>query len=121
MINNNSGNRNKNVTFYRSMYIFLILLQVNVNFLLTFLSLIRVNVYFLILIQVNLYFFNSNTGQCIFFIDLFIINTSQFIFFLVLIQVNVYFFNTVLVLKKYTLTCISDKKINKNIHRPVLQ
>ena len=44
MINNNSGNKNKNVTFYRSMYIFLILIQVNV--------------YFLILIQVNVYFFN---------------------------------------------------------------
>ena len=34
-----------------------------------------------------------NTGQCIFFIDLFIINTSQKI-----------------VLKKYTLTRINDKK-----------
>ena len=39
MINNNSGNKNKNknVPLYRSMYIF----------------------------------FNTNTGQCIFFIDLF--------------------------------------------------
>ena len=44
-----------------SMYIFLILIQVNVYFLLFFLS----------LIQVNVYFFNTNTGQCIFFIDLF--------------------------------------------------
>ena len=34
-----------------------------------------------------------NTGQCIFFIDLFIINTSQKI-----------------VLKKYTMTRINDKK-----------
>ena len=41
--------------------------------------------------------------------------------FLILIQVNVYFLLTffiinfvlVLVLKKYTLTCINDKKINK--------
>ena len=39
--------------------------------------------------------------------------------FLILIQVNVYFLlvcisiNPVLVLKKYTLTCINDKKINK--------
>ena len=33
-------------------------------------------------------FFDTNTGQCI-------------------------FFNLVLVLKKYTLTCINDKKINK--------
>ena len=55
-------------------------------------------------------FFNTNTGQCIFFIDLFIINTGQCIFFntntgqriffLILIQVNVYFLNPVLVLKK---------------------
>ena len=49
-----------------------------------------------------------NTGQCIFFIDLFIS----------LIQVNVYIFfntNTGLMIKKinkkYTLTCISIKKI----------
>ena len=33
--------------------------------------------------------------------------------FLILIQANVYFFNLVLVFKKYTLTCINDKKINK--------
>ena len=33
--------------------------------------------------------------------------------FLILIQVNVYFFNLVLVLKKYTLTCINGKKVNK--------
>ena len=32
MINNNSGNKNKNVTFYKSMYIFLMLIQVNVYF-----------------------------------------------------------------------------------------
>ena len=57
MINNNSGNKNKNVTF---------------------------------------------SGQCI--------------LFLILIQVNVYFFNHVLVLKKYTLTCINDKRLIKNIH-----
>ena len=75
MINNNSGNKSKNITFYRPMYIL----------------------------------FNTNTGQCIFFIDL----------FLSLIEVNVYFLltffiiNLVLVLKKYTLTCINDKKINK--------
>ena len=41
-----------------------------------------------------------NTGQCKFFIDLFIINTGQCIFFL----------NTNTGLKKYTLTCISIKK-----------
>ena len=45
-------------------------------------------------IQVNVYFFNTNTDQCIFFIDLFIINTGQCIFFLILIQVNVYFLLT---------------------------
>ena len=50
-------------------------------------------------------FFNTNTGQCI--------------FFLILMQVNAYFslicisINPVLVLKKYTLTCINDKKVNK--------
>ena len=47
MINNNSGNKNKNATFCRSMYIF----------------------------------FNTNTGQCIFFIDPFVINMGQCIFF----------------------------------------
>ena len=51
MTNNNSSNKNKNATFYTSMYIFLILIQVNVYFLLTF--------------------FIVNTGQCIFSIDLF--------------------------------------------------
>ena len=125
MINNNSGNKNKNITFYRSMYTFywpfLSLIQVNVYFLLTFfiintsqciffLILIQVNVYFLLiflsLIHANVYFFNTNTGECI--------------FFLILIQVNVYFLliffiiNPVLVLKIYIeLTCINDKKINK--------
>ena len=50
-----------------------------------------------------------NADQCILFIDLFIINTSQCI----------YTFNTNTGLmrkkinKKYTLTCINDKKINK--------
>ena len=38
-------------------------------FLLIFLSLRHVNVYFLIPIQVIVYFFNTNTGHCIFFID----------------------------------------------------
>ena len=48
--------------------------------------------------------------------------SSQCKFFLILIQVSVYFLliffiiNPVLVFKKYTLTCINDKKINKNIH-----
>ena len=32
---------------------------------------------------------------------------------LILIQVNAYLFNPALVLKKYTLTYINDKKINK--------
>ena len=53
------------------MNILLILIQVNVIFLLIYLS----------LIQVNEYFFNTNTGQCIFFIDLFIINTGEYIYF----------------------------------------
>ena len=47
-----------------------------------------------------------NRGQWIFFIDL----------FLSLKEVNVYFLfiiNLVLILKKYTLTCINDKDINK--------
>ena len=61
MINNNSGNKNKDNMFYRSMYVF-----------------------FLILIQVNVYFL------------------------LICISINL-----ILVLKKYTLTCINDKKINK--------
>ena len=55
-------------------------------FYLSFLSLIEVNVYF--------------------FIDL----------FLSLIEVNVYFLfiiNLVLILKKYTLTCINNKEIDK--------
>ena len=47
-----------------------------------------------------------NTSQCIFFIDLFIANTSQCIFFntntgLMIKKIN----------KKYTLTCVSVKKI----------
>ena len=62
MINNNSGNKNKNVTFYKSMYIFLILIQVNVYFLLTF---------FIINRGEYIFIFNTNTGQCIFFTDLF--------------------------------------------------
>ena len=72
-------------------------------------------IYFLILIQVNVYFFDTNTGQCIFLLIL----IQVMYIFLILIQVNVYFLltffiiNLVLVLKKYTLTCINDKKINK--------
>ena len=76
-------------------------------------------------------FFNINTGQCIFFLLIFfIINRGQCIFFntntgqcilfylsfLSLIEVNVYFLfiiDLVLILKKYTLTCINDKEINK--------
>ena len=62
MINNNSGNKNKNITFYWPMYIFF---NTNTGQCIFFIEL------FLSLIQVNVYFFNTNTGQCIFFIDLF--------------------------------------------------
>ena len=57
------------------------------------------------------------TSQCIFFLILVQVNVY---IFLILIQVNVYFLliyisiNPILVLKKYTLTSINDKKINKN-------
>ena len=133
MINNNSVNKNKNVTFDRSMYI-----SFNTNtgqylfFIDLFYHLYRsMYIYifwtFLKLIQVNVYFFNTNTGQCIFFLILiqvnvyffFNTNTGQYIYFLILIQVNVYFLliffiiDPVLVLKKYALTCINNKKINK--------
>ena len=50
-------------------------------------------------------FFNSNTGQCIYFLIL-----IQVYVYLLLICISI---NPVLVLKKYTLTCINDKRINK--------
>ena len=58
-----------------------------------------------------------NTGQCILFIDLFIINTSQFIYFfntytrLMIKKINKkYTLTCISIKKKYTLTCINDKK-----------
>ena len=59
-----------------------------------------------------------NTGQCIFFIDLFIINTIQCIYIfntntgLILMQINKKYTSTCISIKKiYTLTCISITKI----------
>ena len=59
MINNNSGNKNKNKMLrFTGQYIFLILIQVNVYFLLTFFIINTGQCIFsLILIQVNVYFF----------------------------------------------------------------
>ena len=58
MVNNNSGNKNKNVMFYRSMYIF----------------------------------FDTNTGPCIFFIDLFYYQYRSMYIFLTLITGQCIFF-----------------------------
>ena len=61
---------------------------------------------FLSLIEVNAYFFNTNTGQCIYFLILIQVNVYFYWPFLSLIQVNEYFLvtffiiNLTLVLKK---------------------
>ena len=73
MINNNSGNKNKNVMFYRSMYIFF---NTNTGQCIFFLILIQVNAYFLLTFFIInrgqcIYFLNTNAAQCIFFVDLF--------------------------------------------------
>ena len=76
MINNNSGNKNKMLRFTGQYIFFLILIQVNLYFLLTFFY------HFLSLIRVNVYFVNTNTGQCTFLLTFFIINAGQCIFFI---------------------------------------
>ena len=49
--------------------------------------------------------FNTNTGQCMFCFNT---NTDQCMF-----SLTFFIINLVLVLKKYTLTSINDKKINE--------